>query len=173
MTLNPTFETNGRGTLPLPPVIQGQLGLKLPKDHPVLTVDGVMSECGEFMDLRREHVRQLWESQAFTGFNIARDKKTHLELRLLRKSVDLFRATNGRKHFMAEWPQIFRLLVPHQKPFVTGKEIARVLICDRGHVENLINDKVLVVLKKSQPGPGGTPTISRDSFETFLKGRLQ
>jgi hypothetical protein len=159
-------------TLPLPPTIQGQLGIKLPKDHPVLTVDGVMSECGEFMELRREHVRQLWESQAITGFNIARDRETHQELRLLRKSVDLFRATNGRKRCDLQWPQIFRLVVPHQKPFVTGKEIARVLICDRGHVENLINDGTLVALTKAQCGPGGTPTISRLSFENFLKGRL-
>jgi len=159
--------------LSLPPAIQGQLGLRVPKDHPILTVDGVLSEAGEFMDIRREHVRQLWESQTLVGFNIARDPAAHVELRLLRKSVDLFRATNGKKRYEPEWAQLFRLVVPHAKPFVTGKEIARVLICDRGHVENLALDGRLVVLKKAQPGPGGTPTISRESFENFLKGRMQ
>lgn len=158
--------------LPLPPGIQRQLGLKMPKDHPILTIDGVLSEAGEFMDIRRDDVRQLWESQALIGFNIARDARTHLELRLLRRSVDIFRATEGRKRHELEWPQIFRLVVPHQKPFVTGKEICRQLICDRGHVENLVNDGRLTALKKSQPGPGGSWVISRESFEAFLKGRL-
>jgi hypothetical protein len=158
--------------LPLPPAIQGQLGLRLPKNHPILTVDGVLSEAGEFMDIRREHVRQLWESQTLVGFNIARDRATHVELRLLRKSVDLFRATNGKKRYEPEWAQVFRLVVPHQKPFVTGKEIARVLICDRGHVENLILDRQLTALKKAQCGPGGSWVISRESFENFLKGRM-
>ena len=159
--------------LPLPPAIQAQLGLKVPKDHPILTVDGVLSEAGELMELRREHVRQLWESQMFVGFNIALDPATHLELRLLRKSVDLFRATEGRKRYSADWTQICRQLIPHQKPFVRGTEIARQLICDRGHVENLILAGHLVPLKKSAPGPGGSWVISRESFETFLKGRLQ
>ena len=33
--------------LPLPPAVQSQLGLKVPKDHPVLTSDGVLAEAGE------------------------------------------------------------------------------------------------------------------------------
>ncbi len=158
--------------LPLPPAIQGQLGLKVPKDHPILTIDGVLGAAGE-LELRREHVRQLWESQHLVGFNIARDPKTSTDLRLLRKSVDLFRATNGRKRCELEWPQIFRLVVPHQKPFVTGKEIALRLHLDRGHVENLVLDGQLTALQKSKPGPGGSWVISRASFENFLKGRMQ
>ena len=72
-----------------------------------------------------------------------------------------------------EWPQIFRLIVPHQKPIVTGLEVQRGLNCDRGHVENLVIAGHLTALKKSAPGPGGSWTISRPSYEAFLKGRKQ
>ena len=156
--------------LPLPPAVQSQLGLKVPKDHPVLTIDGVLAEAGE-LELTRPLVRQLWESQHLLGFNIARDPETSTDLRLLRKSVDLFRQTNGRKVCALEWPQIFRLIIPHQKPFVTGKEITLRLHLDHGHVENLVLDGQLTALQKSRPGPGGSWIIARESFELFLKGR--
>ncbi len=64
-------------------------------------------------------------------------------------------------------------MVPHKKPVVTGLEIRRAMLCDRGHVENLILTGKLKALKKSQPGPGGSWMISRESFENFLKGRMQ
>ena len=89
----------------------------------------------------------------------------------VQKSVDLFRQTNGRKVCALEWPQIFRLISPHQKPFVTGKEITLRLHLDHGHVENLVLDGQLTALQKSRPGPGGSWIIARESFEIFLKGR--
>lgn len=156
----------------LPPAIQTQLGLRDPKWRPLSDVKTVLRDLGEF-DIDAEQVRALAEQRVLIGFNIATDDLGRCELRVLTKSIEFFRATGGKKYHELEWPQIFRLVVPHKKPIVTGLELRRALICDRGHIENLILGRKLVALKKSQPGPGGSWTISRESFENFLKGRMQ
>ena len=154
----------------LPPAFQTQLGLRDPRFRPLSDVKTVLRDLGEF-NIDADHVRQLWESQIILGFNIACDRRTHCELRVLTKSIEFFRATGGRKYHELEWPQIFRLVVPHKKPIVTGLEIRRALLCDRGHVENLIHNGCLTAVKKSQPGPGGSWVVTLESFENFLKLR--
>ena len=156
----------------LPPAIQSQLGLRDPRFRPLSDIKTVLRDLGEF-DIDAEQVRNLLELRVLIGFNIAPDDLGRGELRVLTKSIEFFRATGGKKYHELEWEKIFRLVVPHKKPVVTGLEIRRAMLCDRGHVENLVNAGQLVALKKSQPGPGGSWTISRESFENFLKGRMQ
>ena len=156
----------------LPPAIQHQLGLRDARFRPLSDVKTVLRDLGEF-DIDADCVRAMTEQRILIGFNIAVDDLGKCELRVLTKSIEFFRATKGKKYHELEWPQIFRQIVPHQKPIVTGLEIRRALLCDRGHVENLIHGKRLVALKASAPGPGGSWTISRESFETFLKSRMQ
>jgi len=156
----------------LPPAIQTQLGLRDPRFRPLSDIKTVLRDLGEF-DMDADTVRTLIEAQFLIGFNIAVDDRGKCEMRVLSKSIEYFRATGGKKFHELEWPQIFRLVVPHQKPVVTGLEIRRAVLCDRGHVENLILNHRLTAVKKSQCGPGGSWVVSRESFETFLKGRLQ
>jgi hypothetical protein len=156
----------------LPPALQSQLGLRDPRFRPLSDVKTVLRDLGEF-DIDAEQVRNLVELRVLIGFNIATDDLGRCELRVLTKSIDFFRATGGRKYHELEWDKVFRLVVPHKKPVVTGLEIRRALICDRGHVENLVIAGHLTALKKSAPGPGGSWTISRESYEAFLKGRMQ
>lgn len=162
----------------LPVALQSQLGLRDARFRPVSDIKTVLRDLGEF-DMDAEQVRELVEAQFLIGFNIAVDDLGKCELRVLTKSIEFFRATKGRRfHELASdpeqnWKKIFRLVVPHDKPIVTGLEIRRALLCDRGHVENLINAGLLVALQKSKPGPGGSWTVSRKSYEAFLKGRMQ
>lgn len=164
-------------TLPrpvLPPAFLAdldQLDLRDPRFRPLSSIQTVLRDLGEFK-IDAPHVRELVESGFLIGFNIAVSGDGKSEVRLLTKSIDHFRDCRGRKRHDLEWAQIFRLIVPHQKPVLTGLEIRRALICDRGHVENLILAGCLVSLKKSQPGPGGSWTVSRASFEAFMKGRM-
>jgi hypothetical protein len=156
----------------LPPSIQQQLGLRDPRFRPFSDVKTVLRDLGEFeMDVQQ--VRELVESRFLIGFNIGVGDTAKVELRVLTKSIEHFRATGGKKYHELEWPQIFRLVVPHKKPVVTGLEVRRSLLCDRGHVENLILNGRLTAVKKAQCGPGGSWVISRDSFENFLRGRMQ
>ena len=125
------------------------------------------------LDMSAERVRELLELGTLVGFNISAKKSGCRVLRILTKSVERYRATGKIYQPQMEWPEIFRLILPHEKLFVRGHEIARGLNCDRGHVENLIESGLLTVNKKSQPGPNGSPIIPRNSFENFLIGRLQ
>ncbi len=123
------------------------------------------------LDMNAEEVRSLVQLGYLIGFNIAVSDLSKAELRILTRSVEHFRTLKHKRVCDMEWAQIFRLIVPHQKPIVTGLEVQRGLNCDRGHVENLVIAGHLTALKKSAPGPGGSWTISRASFEAFMKGR--
>jgi hypothetical protein len=151
--------------------LQDALDLRDPVFAPLSDIKTVQRDLKKFA-LDATTVRDLIESHFLLGFNIAVSTETKPEWRVLTKSIEFFRATGGQKYHELEWPQIFRLVVPHQKPIVTGLEVRRALLCDRGHVENLILAGHLVALKKSQPGPGGSWTICRESYGKFLKGRM-
>ena len=151
--------------------LQEAFELRDPVFAPLSDVKTVQRDLKRF-GLDATVVRELVESRFLIGFNIAVDDKGKCELRVLTKSIEFFRATQGKKYHELEWAQIFRQIVPHQKPVVTGLEIRRALLCHPTHVENLINAGQLVALQKSKPGPGGSWTVSRASYENFLRGRM-
>lgn len=154
----------------LPSAIQRQFAdLGDPRFRPLSDVKTVLRDLGEF-ELDAVQVGELVECGVLVGFDISVTGSTCC-LRVLTTSIQHFRDTGGRKYHDLQWPQIFRQIVRHQKPVVTGLEIRRAILCDRGHVENLIHAGHLTPLKKSQPGPGGSWVVSRTSFETFLKAR--
>lgn len=64
--------------------------------------------------------------------------------------------------------------VPHKKPFLTGPEIQRLIICVTTHVTNLIESGALHTIAAStwRRGPGGSPHIDRQSFAKFLEARI-
>lgn len=165
-------------TLPkpiLPASIQLQIGLRDPRFRPVSDVKTVLRDLGEF-EIGAEQVSQLVDQNILIGFNIALDDSPdgRRELRILTCSIEFFRSTNGKKYHELEWPKIFRLICPHDKPLVRGTEISRTLICDGQHVLNLLGAGRLkrVPGTNFQRGPGGTPSITRESYEQWLKGRL-
>ncbi|MEI8288671.1 MAG: hypothetical protein WCH99_04315 [Verrucomicrobiota bacterium] len=137
--------------------------------RPMGDVNSVMRD----LDMNADRVRALVEQGTLIAFNITAVKSNRADLRILTKSVEHYRDNGGKKALRLEWPEIFRLIMPHNKFFVRGFEVARGLNCDRGHVENLIISGHLVTAKKAQPGPNGSPIITRGSFESFLIGRLQ
>jgi hypothetical protein len=122
------------------------------------------------LDVDANRVRELVEQGSLIGFNIAVKTTSRRDLRILGKSVENYKQTG--KPLDLEWPEIFQSIIPHDKPFVHGLEIQRGLNCDPGHVENLIANGYMVVSRKSRPGPGGSPIVTRDSFDHFLSGRL-
>jgi hypothetical protein len=125
------------------------------------------------LDMNADRVRALLDQGTLIGFNISVKNSGCCVLRVLTQSIEHYRATGGRKPLVLEWPEIFRLILPHKKLFVRGYEIARSLNCDRGHVENLIAARLLVASRKARSGPNGSPIITRGSFENFMIGRLQ
>jgi hypothetical protein len=124
------------------------------------------------LDLDADRIRALLDEGKLIGFNISTNKSARICLRLLTKSVEHYRQTGGKKPLVLEWPQMFRLVLKHDKLWLRGLEIQRALNCDEGHVASLILAGYFVLMKKSHPGHGGSPIVTRGSFEAFLKGRL-
>ena len=161
----------------LPPAIQPELISGDPRFGPLSDLRTVLRDL-RGLDIDAQHVRELVEARFLIGFNIGVCATAKLELRVLTKSLDFFTTHGGRRfHELADdpevnWQKIFRCIVPHRKPVVTGLEIRRGLLCHATHVQNLIAAGHLAVLKKSAPGPGGSWTIRRDSYEAWLKSRM-
>ncbi|MDR3460134.1 MAG: hypothetical protein P4N60_22125 [Verrucomicrobiae bacterium] len=137
--------------------------------RPLGDVNSVMRD----LDLDSESVRGLVDQGSLIAFDISSTKTERRDLRILTKSVEHYREMGGKKPLVMEWPEIFRLIMPHNNFFVRSMEIARGLNCERTHVANLIAAGHLFCSRKSKPGPGGSALVSRTSYESFLIGRLQ
>jgi hypothetical protein len=123
------------------------------------------------LDLNWLEIQIAYEEGALVAFNIAVDPTGRKEVRVLTKSIEHFKHTFGVKKFDLTWKQIFKLILPHDKPFVTGLDIQAGLNCYPSLVENLTLAKHLKVIQAAQSGRGGTPTFTRASYEQFLEAR--
>ena len=167
--------------------LQTELEIDDPKFRPMLPVSAVLARLGPKFQIGAPQIQEMWEFGVLIGFDIsvagreARPLKNgssfklvrrKIELRILSKSVDFFLANAGAKHHELEWAAVWRLIVPHKKPVLVGKELARTLLCEKGHIENLVLNGRLTPVRKSSSGVNGSWVVTRESFETFLKGRL-
>jgi hypothetical protein len=135
---------------------------------------GCLNAAMRDLDLDAARVCEMIDVGQLIAFNIAVKTSGRPALRILTRSIEHCQASGSKKPLVLVWPEIFRLILPHEKPFLRGLEIQRGLNCDRGHVENLILAGLLgMVNKRSRPGPGGSPIIASSSLENFLIGRLQ
>jgi len=125
------------------------------------------------LDLNAEKICALLDEGKLIGFNIAVSETTRKNVRVLTRSIEHYRDNAGKKLLALEWPEIFRLILPHDKLFVRGTELQRSLNCAGEHIQNLVRAKFFSISKKGRRGPGGSAMVTRSSFESFLKGRLQ
>lgn len=134
---------------------------------------GDLNASSRDLDLNSEKICALLDEGKLIGFNIATSETSRKNLRVLTQSIEHYRATGGKKLLTLEWPEIFRLILPHDKFFVRGVEIQRSLNCDSDTVQRLVRAKCFSTSKKAHCGPNGSVMVTRASFESFLKGRLQ
>jgi len=118
-----------------------------------------------------DEIRALLDEGKLFGFNIAASNTGRSTVRILTNSIEHYGAT--KKPFPAAWPEVFKLILPHSNAAVPGTELQRCLNCDSGHVLNLVRGGFLRVVHGTawRRGCGGSPSVTRESFEAFLKGR--
>jgi hypothetical protein len=154
---------NSSAQLPLP-------NLRDARWRPLADTDGVKWA----LDISSEEVEHLIDLGFVVAFNIAVEGRVgRREFRFLTRSIEHYRATLGSRRLDLSWAQIFRLIVPHEKPVIIGTEIDAALNCDPDHRQNLIRADRLKIVDGTRwrPGRNGAPVVTRASFETFLKGR--
>lgn len=125
------------------------------------------------LDVDSDKVRALLDEGRLIGFNISAQKTDRPNLRILTKSIEHYIQNGWKKPLVLEWPEIFRLILPHDKLFVRGPELQRSLNCSPQQMVNLVQAGCFVSVKKMHPGRGGSPIVTRGSFQNFLIGRLQ
>lgn len=126
------------------------------------------------LDVSSEEVESLIDLGYLVGFNIAVQRdNARRELRFLTRSIEHYRATLGSRQLVMSWSQIFHMIAPHDKPMIHGPEIDSALSCDPDHRLNLIRANLLKTVNGTtwRPGRNGAPSVTRESFEAFLKGR--
>lgn len=90
------------------------------------------------------------------------------ELRILPAAVADY--LSGRPCAL-EWPDVLRLLLPHEDPVILATDISRVLNISGTHLYNLARRKVLVPCSTWRPGPGGYARFPVKTFVDFLRAR--
>ena len=134
---------------------------------------GCLNTAMRDLDKSADAIRALLDAGQLIGFNIAVSRAGRAEWRILTRSIEHYRATGGIKPLILEWPEVFQLILPCPQHFVAGVAIQRGLNCDRSQVQNLIAAGALAIARGARPGPGGSPIITRASYEAFLLERLQ
>ena len=164
-----TIATDPRLIARLPRGIQLTLAVTVQRTRPLGDVNSAMQK----LDMSDEEIFTLVDQGFLTAFNISSsdDSETRC-VRILTKSVELFRESRGRKRLELTWPEIFKTIfgraITH--PAVTGLEVKRGLNCTRGHVENIARE-FFKVINEAKPGRGNTPSFTTASVEAWLKGR--
>jgi hypothetical protein len=154
---------------PTPPA-QSFLAIRCELRRP--TVDLACARA--ILDLHENEIKLLAEQGIFPAWNIARvHPATHgsrTERRFLTRAL---RDWADSKPVTRDEDFITRLLYGREKPFVMGKYFCMAWNCDSGHMINLVEDKILELVKGTSYGQGRgcTPCITWASAMKFLKDR--
>ena len=147
-----------------------------------------ISTAKGLLDLTEDEISALVDEGQLVAFDISlvlapRDQaRRHRELRILTASIAEFLRDNPDYSpcFTSQiCPDIavktVLAAIKHEKPYLTGTEIKRLLNCGRQHVINLVQRKVLPLMPGTtyRPGPKGYPLIPRPAFLAFLTARLE
>lgn len=139
---------------------------------PAMTVETARGILG--MD--EDEVAEAVELGELVAWDIASDGSERRELRLFTPSVSaLARArAEQRDVFPPDCREAVAALLP-EKPWITGRELARALCCSGTHICSLVEcgDLALMPGTKITRGKEGTPRITKESLTAFLRGRLE
>ena len=134
---------------------------------PLLPVRGVMSLFDKSED---QALRLIEDGKLAWAFDVALDPKRgrNREIRVLPASVaDYLRS----QPCALEWPDVLRLLLPHDEPMILSKDITRVLNVSSTHTYHLARRKLITPRSTWRRGRGGCGRFAADSFVSFLKSR--
>jgi hypothetical protein len=104
------------------------------------------------------------------AWNIGRANCDRREIRILARCV---RDLQREEKSTVTLPEVIKVVLGPEKPFIWGNAWRRSWNCDSGHCLNLIADGDLVTLKNTdwRRGPGGSPCITWASAVRFLETR--
>lgn len=149
--------------------VQKTLRLRDPRYlAPTMTVEAARGILG--MD--EDEVCEAVDDGKLVAWDIGADGERRRELRILTESVARVSDPDAAP---ITGPEACALVATGDKPWITGRELARALCCSGTHVIKLIEvgDLALVPGTVIKRGKEGTPRITRASVGAFLRGRME
>ena len=134
------------------------------------------------LDLTEDEIGNLVDDGQLVAFDIRMPEAERRELRILTASIAEFQRDNPDRsecYVSQICPDVaiktVLAAVKHDKPYLTGLEIKRLLNCGRQHVINLIEARALILLPGTtyRPGPNGSPVVGRVTLTAWLTQRLE
>lgn len=141
------------------------LPLRIPVWIPTLTLAGARGALGVSEDEVRGMIN---DGEIGWAWNIATRGAARVELRILAAALpDLTQPPD------LALDSVVRLVYGPQRPWVWGKDFYRAWNCDSGHLFNLLKDRSIKILPKTdwRRGRGGSPCVTWNSAVEFLKNR--
>ena len=137
------------------------------RGKPLLPVRGVMS----LIDKNEDQVLGLIDDGSLAwAFDLALDPKRgrNREIRVLPAAVAAYLRAQACS---LEWPDVLRLLLPHDEPMILSRDITRILNVSGTHTYNLARRKLITPRSTWRRGRGGCAQFAAESFVEFLKSR--
>jgi hypothetical protein len=138
-----------------------------PRSKPLLPVRGVMS----LVDKNEDQVlRLIDEGKLAWVWDVRLDTKRgrNKELRILPACVAGY--LRGQPCTL-EWPDVLRLLLPHDEAVIQSKDITRILNVCGTHTYHLARRKLLAPCSTWRRGRGGCGRFTAKSFVEFIRSR--
>ncbi|MDB6109171.1 MAG: hypothetical protein JWR69_921 [Pedosphaera sp.] len=153
--------------------IQRKLPLTVEVRIPLMDVAAVRGVLGA--EFNQDDVLDLIDLGLLPwSWNLAVREAGRREIRVLAACVKHYQLTGGFRPFpdMTE-AQVWKLILPHDKPFVESIDLATAFNATSDLLLDLIRAGLLqrVDGTECRRGRGGSPLVSRDSVVTFLKSR--
>jgi hypothetical protein len=135
---------------------------------PVMTVETVRGHLG--MD--EDEVAEAVDDGKLTAWDIGSEGAERRELRISTESVARFCAGTPGTLSNAE---AIALVIPGDAPAISGRTLARALVCSGTLIIEHIRAGDLAILPGTKifRGKAGTPLITRASAGAFLRGRIE
>lgn len=136
------------------------------RGRPMFLIRGLVS----LLDRYDDQVLTLIEAgELLWCFNVSLEPDgPRRELRVLPQCVDDFLA--GRPCAL-DWTGVAQAVLPHDRPFLSLREIERSLNASQAHVTGLMRRNYFKQVTKARHGPNGAALVTPSSFLEFLKAR--
>lgn len=152
---------------------QRRLPIKVEVEAPMLGI----AAARDILHLDVDMVLELIADRKLAwAWNIGLGKRRS-EIRILARCLRGYQASNTSCN-LAEVPQeeiIAHILAREKKPWIEGVTLKHLLACENDLIIDLVTARELAVMPGTnwRRGPGGSPSITRESVINFLKRRRE
>jgi hypothetical protein len=165
-----------------PAALQRQFPISDPLLCVLVTINGAR-EREAFRNYDTEDFHWLINERYLVAFDISvlGEKGRDREWRILPHSLDHYAKTNGNPKargrtgsvnpYAATWDHI--ILKNHHEQNISSPRAGVILNCSPDHITKLIDARLLKTVVAYSRGRNGAAVITRDSFLSFLKSRLE